>query len=418
MGRFHAPYTMKIGELYEKWNSISLIIRIIAGILVGLVLALIVPGSDVVTIFGTVFVGALKAIAPILVMFLVVSSISQSKAGLGSRFKLVIALYILSTIIAATVATALSFVFPVTVFLDTTGVSGGEAVGLGDLIMNIITGIMINPVHAILEPNYLSIIFWAVFFGLAMKVVKADLLVRACDEFSRIITKVVTVIISFAPFGIMGLVYDAVSTNGMDIFVDYGSLILLLVGAMLIVLFVTNPVIGAVFMRRNPYPLLLQCLRGSAVTAFFTRSSAANIPVNMELCERMGLDREFYSVSIPLGATTNMNGAAITISVMTLAAVHTLGMEVSFGTAALLCVVAALGACGASGITGGSLFLIPMACALFGIGGDISAQLIAIGFIIGVIQDSLETAINSSMDVYFTAIAETVEGAAVVPEAS
>jgi serine/threonine transporter len=401
---------MDLKELYSKWNSISLIVRIICGLAIGLVLALIIPGYSYISVFGEIFVSALKAIAPLLVMFLVIGSLSTSGSGLGSRFKLVIALYLASTIIAAVVATALGFINPVTVFLDTSSSSGGEVTGLWDLIHNILVGLMTNPVKAITDANYLSIIFWSVIFGLIIKSLKTETVGKACDELSKLVSKVVTIIISFAPIGIMGLIYDAVSSNGLDIFVDYGSLILLLVAAMLIVMFITNPILGAIVMRRNPYPLLLTCLRGSAITAFFTRSSAANIPVNMSLCDKMGLDKDFYSVSIPLGATINMNGAAITITTMTLVAVHTLGIEVTFASAAVMCVVAALGACGASGITGGSLFLIPMACALFGINDDIAAQLIAIGFIIGVIQDSLETALNSSMDVYFTAAAEVAEG--------
>ena len=401
---------MDLKELYSKWNSISLIVRIICGLAIGLVLALIIPGYSYISVFGEIFVSALKAIAPLLVMFLVIGSLSTSGSGLGSRFKLVIALYLASTIIAAVVATALGFINPVTVFLDTSSSTGGEVTGLWDLIHNILVGLMTNPVKAITDANYLSIIFWSVIFGLLIRSLKTETVGKACDELSKLVSKVVTIIISFAPIGIMGLIYDAVSSNGLDIFVDYGSLILLLVAAMLIVMFVTNPILGAIVMRRNPYPLLLTCLRGSAITAFFTRSSAANIPVNMSLCEKMGLDKDFYSVSIPLGATINMNGAAITITTMTLVAVHTLGIEVTFASAAVMCVVAALGACGASGITGGSLFLIPMACALFGINDDIAAQLIAIGFIIGVIQDSLETALNSSMDVYFTAAAEVAEG--------
>ena len=401
---------MDLKELYSKWNSISLIVRILCGLAIGLVLALIIPGYSYISVFGEIFVSALKAIAPLLVMFLVIGSLSTSGSGLGSRFKLVIVLYLASTIIAAVVATALGFINPVTVFLDTSSSTGGEVTGLWDLIHNILVGLMTNPVKAITDANYLSIIFWSVIFGLIIKSLKTETVGKACDELSKLVSKVVTIIISFAPIGIMGLIYDAVSSNGLDIFVDYGSLILLLVAAMLIVMFVTNPILGAIVMRRNPYPLLLTCLRGSAITAFFTRSSAANIPVNMSLCEKMGLDKDFYSVSIPLGATINMNGAAITITTMTLVAVHTLGIEVTFASAAVMCVVAALGACGASGITGGSLFLIPMACALFGINDDIAAQLIAIGFIIGVIQDSLETALNSSMDVYFTAAAEVAEG--------
>lgn len=397
---------MKLKELYDKWESTSLVLRILCGLVIGLVLALVIPGLPLIPLLGTLFVGALKAMAPLLVLFLVIAALSRSGKNLGSRFKFVISLYLGSTIIATIVATILSFAFPVTVTL-TGDVTDMAATGsLEELVTKLLTGMVSNPVTAITEGNYLCILFWGVVAGLVMRAIASETTLKVVDDVSSIVTRIIRIIISFAPFGILGLIYDAVSSNGMDIFYEYGALIAILVASMLIVILVTNPILGGLFMRRNPYPLQFKCLKESAVTAFFTRSSAANIPVNMSLCEKMGLDKDFYSVSIPLGATINMNGAAITITVMTLAAVHTMGVEVSIGTAIVLCLVSVIAACGASGVAGGSLLLIPLACSMFGIGEDISMQLVAIGFIIGVIQDSLETALNSSADVYFTAVAD------------
>ena len=401
---------MGIKQVYDKWESISLVYRIIGGLLIGLVLALIVPGNDYIPILGSLFIGALKAIAPFLVLFLVIGSLSKSGKGIGPRFRLVIILYVVSTIISAIIATLISFGFPADIALVVPPEStSGSPDSAYDLISGLLMKLVCNPLEALMTGNYLGILFWAVIVGIILRTTASEGTLKMCEDVSDTLVKVIRGIISFAPFGILGLIYESVSTNGMDIFVDYGHLILLLVSAMLIVMFITNPLIVFITTRRNPYPLLFACIKGSAITAFFTRSSAANIPMNLSLCEKMGVDKELYSTSIPLGATINMNGAAITITVMTLAAAFTLGVDVPIYMAILLCIVSAFAACGASGVGGGSLLLIPLACSLLGISDTIAAQLIAIGFIIGVIQDSLETALNSSADAYFTAAAEIHE---------
>ena len=356
------------------------------------------------------FVGALKAIAPVLVAVLVVSSVSKAGNGLGGRFRNVVALYMLSTLFAAVLAVLASRYFPVEMILS--GMSAAENQApqeLSNVFGTIASNLMSNPLRAIAEANYLSILLWAIIIGLALKKVASPRTVDILHEWAECISMVVRWVIQCAPFGIMGLVFTTVSESGLEIFTTYGRLLLLLVGCMLTVALVLNPIIVAVMLRRNPYPLVFQCLRESAVSAFFTRSSAANIPVNMALCKRLGLDEDFYSVSIPLGSTINMNGAAVTITVMTLATCHTLGLQVPLPSALVLSIIATLGACGASGVAGGSLLLIPMACSLFGISNDIAMQVVAVGFIIGVVQDSLETALNSSADVLFTATAEMYE---------
>ena len=401
---------MGVKEVYTKWESINLVYRILGGLLIGLVLALIIPGNDYIPILGSLFISALKAIAPFLVLFLVIGSLSKSGKGIGPRFKLVLYLYVISTIIAAIIATAMSFGFPVDIILNIAPEDmSGSPSDAYELIASLLGKLVSNPLEALMTGNYLGILFWAVIVGLILRTTASEGTLKICNDLSDTLVKVIRFVISFAPFGVLGLIYGSVSEYGMEIFADYGQLVLVLVVSMLIVMFITNPLIVFLVTRRNPYPLLFACLKGSAVTAFFTRSSAANIPMNLTLCEKMGIDKELYSTSIPLGATVNMNGAAITITVMTLAAAHTLGVEVPFYLAVLLCIVSAFAACGASGVGGGSLLLIPLACSLLGIGDTIAAQLIAIGFIIGVIQDSLETALNSSADVYFTAAAEIHE---------
>lgn len=386
-----------------RWQQTNLMLRILIGIIVGSVLALTVPGITVVSMLGDLFVGALKAIAPVLVAVLVASSVATARAGLGNRFRTIIALYILTTLLAAVVAVAGSFLFPVQIALaDVSGATGSAPGALADVFSNIVREVMSNPVTAIAKANYLSILFWAVVIGLALKSVASPQTVASLRQWADAVSKVVAWIIQCAPFGILGLVYTTVSQSGLEIFTTYGRLLLLLVGCMLLVALVLNPLIVGFMLRRNPYPLLWQCLKESAVNAFFTRSSAANIPVNMNLCKRMGIDEDFYSVSIPLGSTINMDGAAVTITVMTLAACHTLGIAPSLGSALLLSIIATFGACGASGVAGGSLLLIPMACSLFGISNDVAMQVVAVGFIIGVVQDSLETALNSSSDAFFT----------------
>ena len=392
------------------WQQTNLMLRIFVGIVAGSVLALTVPGISVVSMLGDLFVGALKAMAPVLVAVLVTSSVATARAGLGSRFRTVITLYMLTTLMAAVIAVVGSFLFPVGIALaDVQGASGSAPGALGDVFRNIIGNVMSNPVTAIANANYLSILFWAVVIGIALKMVASEQTISSLRQWADAVSKVVAWIIQCAPFGILGLVYTTVSQSGLEIFTTYGKLLLLLIGCMLLVSLVLNPIIVGCMLRRNPYPLVWRCLKESAVSAFFTRSSAANIPVNMELCKRMGIDKDFYSVSIPLGSIINMDGAAITITVMTLATCYTLGVDISFASALLLSIIATLGACGTSGVAGGSLLLIPMACSLFGISGDVAMQVVAVGFIIGVVQDSVETALNSSGDAMFTIASEMRE---------
>ena len=399
-----------IKSILQKWQQANLMLRILIGIIVGTALALSVPGYSGISMLGDLFVGALKGIAPVLVAVLVASSVATARNGLGSRFRTVILLYMLTTLMAAVMAVIVSFVFPVNIVLaNVQGVSGAAPGELSDVFRNIVSGVMSNPIAAIGNANYLSILFWAVVIGLALKAVASEGTIGSLRQWADAVSKVVAWVIQCAPFGILGLVYTTVSQSGLDIFTTYGKLLMLLVGCMLTVSVVLNPIVVGCMLRRNPYPLVWQCIKESAVSAFFTRSSAANIPVNMALCKRLGLDEDFYSVSIPLGSTINMNGAAITITVMTLATCHTLGSEVSFMSALLLSVIATLGACGASGVAGGSLLLIPMACSLFGISNDVAMQVVAVGFIFGVVQDSVETALNSSGDAIFTATAELYE---------
>ena len=383
-----------------------MIVRILVGLALGTLFGLLTPQAAFLTIPGDLFVGALKGIAPLLVFVLVTSSLANATGGIGKRFTTVIALYLASTLIAAVIAVVASFLFPMTITL--TGGEIGSALpgGLLDIFQSILASVVQNPVTAIANANYVGVLAWAVMLGLALKAFASPNLKDSLQNISDAVSQVVRWIINLAPFGIFGLVFAAVSSGGLSIFADYGRLVLLLVGTMAFVTLVSNPLIVGLFIRRNPYPLVFKCLRESGLTAFFTRSSAANIPVNMSLCERLGLDKDFYSVSIPLGATINMDGAAVVITIMTLAAARTLGVGVSFFSAIVLSVLATLGACGSSGVAGGSLLLIPMACSMFGINNDIAMQVVAVGFIISVIQDSCETAINSSGDVLFTAAAE------------
>lgn len=394
-------------SLWRAYTGTHLITRIFCGILLGAVLAILCPGINGISILGNLFVGALKSVAPILVAVLVTASVAQASGGLGKRFGTVIGLYISSTLIASLVAVLASRLFPVTLAL--TGVdAGGEMApaALSEVIGNLLLGLISNPISAVSNAAYLSVLFWSIVMGLALKNTRSQQAIQVIRQLADAVSLVVQWVIQFAPIGIMGLVYASVSESGLEIFATYGRLILLLVGCMLTVMLLINPLITFCLLRTNPYPLLWQCLRGSAVSAFFTRSSAANIPVNMSLCKRMGVDEDFYSVSIPLGSTINMDGAAITITVMSLAACHSAGIQVSLSSALILCILATLGACGTSGVAGGSLLLIPMACAPFGLPGDVAMQVVAIGFIIGVIQDSMETALNSSSDVLFTATAD------------
>jgi serine/threonine transporter len=393
-------------NLLVKWNQVSLVKRIVVGIIIGAILALTVPsGASWISILGSLFVGALKAVAPVLVLFIVMHAIAVHKSGKKTNMKSILGLYALGTFLAGAVAVVASFLFPITLTL-TTGVDDlTPPEGIAEVIETLLFNLVANPIDAIVNANYLGILIWAVVLGLALKNANQqtkDML----GNFSDAITKVVQWVINLAPLGIMGLVFDAIVTSGLSALLDYGRLILILVGCMLFIALVVNPLIVFFYTRKNPYPIVFMVLRESGITAFFTRSSAANIPVNMKICEKLGLDEDTYGVSIPLGATINMAGAAVTIAVLTLATVNTLGIEVDFFTSLILVVVAAVSAAGASGVAGGSLLLIPLACNLFGVPNDIAMQVVGVGFIIGVIQDSCETALNSSSDVLFTATAE------------
>ncbi len=395
----------KTSSLFQKWTDTSLVLRILVGLVIGTILGLVVPKWTWVGILGSVFVSALKAIAPVLVAILVTASIAKASGGLGPRFRTVILLYMVSTLSAALVAVIGSKLFPVTLQLQDAAQQSAPS-ALKDVFMNLLTNIVANPVSSVSSANYIGILFWAILIGLALKLVASPATIGVISDLADVMTLVVKWVIQFAPFGIMGLVFTAVSQSGMEVFTTYGSLVLLLVSCMLFNTLILNPMWSFIATRQNPYPLLWTCLKESGLQAFFTRSSAANIPINMGLCKKLGLDEDFYSVSIPLGATINMNGGAVTITVMTMCVAYTLGIEVGFIPALLLSVVATLGACGASGVAGGSLLLVPMACSFLGIGNDVAMQAVAVGFIIGVIQDSVETALNSSGDVFFTATAE------------
>ena len=392
----------------EKWNGLSLIFRIACGLVLGVILGLCFPNASVIGILGDIFVGALKSVAPILVFFLVISAVANASNTVSKRFRTVVFLYILSTLLASVLAVVASKLFPVSLQL-VAAVSNEAPKGIAQVFKNLLNNIVQNPVSAIVNANYIGILAWAIVLGLALKKVNHEPTNEIMSKISDAVSISVRWIINLAQLGILGLVFVAISTNGISVFVDYGKLLLVLVGCMLFLALVVNPLIVFFMLKKNPYPLVFRCLKESGITAFFTRSSAANIPVNMELCRKLGLDKDMYSISIPLGATINMDGAAITIAIMTLAAANTLGISVDIPSALILCVMATLGACGASGVAGGSLLLIPMACSLFGIGNDIAMQVVGVGFIIGVIQDSLETALNSSGDVLFAATAEFYE---------
>ena len=392
-------------NLFRQWNSINIIYRILGGLLLGIILALVFPDASAISLLGTIFVNALKGIAPLLVFFLVISSLCHAGQSHGGIIRTVIFLYLFSTLLAAVIAVIASFLFPVTLTLQNTAADMSAPQSITDVFNTLLLNIVANPVDSLANANYIGILAWAVLLGFGLRVA-GEPTKKVFSDISSAISKVVTWIISFAPFGILGLVYSAITENGLSIFTEYGKLLALLIGCMLFIYFVTNPLLVFLCIRQNPFPLILKCLKDSAITAFFTRSSAANIPVNMKICEELELDKNTYSVTIPLGATINMNGSAITITVMTLAAVHTLGIEVSFPTAIILSLLATLSACGASGVAGGSLLLIPMACSLFNIPNDIAMQVVGIGFIIGVIQDSMETALNSSSDLLLSATAE------------
>ena len=393
-------------KLWNKWTEIALVKRILVGLVLGAILGLTIPGATGISILGDVFVSALKAIAPLLVFFLVISSLCNAGNSHGGVIKTVIILYMFSTVLAAVIAVFTSMAFPVKLTLATAAATDTAAPqGIAEVLNNLLLNVVANPVSSLVNANYVGILTWAILLGLAFRAAN-DMTKNVLNDIANGTSTVVSWIINMAPFGIFGLVFNTVSTNGLEIFTTYGKLLALLVGCMLFIYFVTNPLLVYWCIRQNPYPLIFHCLKRSALTAFFTRSSAANIPVNMKVCEEMGLDRDTYSVTIPLGATINMDGAAITITVMTMATAFTLGIHVDIPTAIILSLLAALSACGASGVAGGSLLLIPMACSLFGISNDVAMQVVSVGFIIGVVQDSFETALNSSSDLLLSASAE------------
>ena len=392
-------------SLFKKLQATSLVNQIIVGIILGCIVAVVAPETaKSLSILGGLFVEALKAVAPILVFVLVVSSIANQKVDGEANLKPIVGLYLLGTLSAALVAVFMSFTFPTTLSLELAGVEATPPQGLQEVLSTLIYKVVDNPINAIATGNFIGILAWGLGLGFALKHVNATTKTMVHDVADGI-SAIVRVVIRFAPFGIFGLVANTVATTGFSALQVYGELLFVLLGSMLIIALVVNPIIVYVVTRKNPYPLIFTCLRGSGITAFFTRSSAANIPVNMRLCKQLDLHEDTYSVSIPLGATINMAGAAITITVLTLAACNTLGINVDFGTAVLLSVIASISACGASGVAGGSLLLIPLACSLFGIDNDVAMQVIAIGFVISVVQDSAETALNSSTDVVFTAAA-------------
>ena len=400
------PFMKTLKKIAAAYNGVSLILRIAIGLVVGVILALVCPGATWLKELGNLFVGALKGIAPVLVFVIVASALAQGSSKLDRRFGTVVWLYMLTTFVAAALSVVTSMLFPQMLLLPEAAEAEVIPQGLGEVMHTLLSNIVSNPISAIMNGNYIGILMWGCLFGVAMKKLGADSTKVFLSNTADAVSTIVRWIINLAPFGIMGLVFTNVVSNGLAIFTQYGKLLLLLVGTMLFMALVINPIIIFIYLRCNPYPLVFRCLRESGLTAFFTRSSAANIPVNMAMCEKLGMDKDFYSVSIPLGATINMDGAAITITIMTLAAANTLGMQVSLPAAILLSIMSALGACGASGVAGGSLLLIPMACSLFGISNDIAMQVVGVGFIIGVIQDSVETALNSAGDVEFAATAE------------
>lgn len=398
----------KIGKKYMETTLIKLII---IGLIIGILIAFCVPAAvPAVSVLGDFFVKALKGVAPILVFVLVMNAMAQKNSDASASMRPIVKLYIFATFCASLVAVALSFAFPVMLQLDIAEATVKPPSGIVEVLHNLLLSVVDNPIHALASANYIGILTWAILAGIALHAAN-DQTKAMLQDFARAITKVVQWVIRLAPFGIMGLVANAIGASGLGALLGYVKILGVLLAAFFGVALIMNPLIVYFQIHRNPYPLIWTTLRESGLYAFFTRSSAANIPVNLSLCERLHLNKDTYSISIPLGATINMSGAAITIAVMSLAAAHTLGINIDVPTALLLCLVSTIGACGASGVAGGSLLLIPVACASFGVGNDIAMQVVGIGFIIGVIQDSCETALNSSTDVLFTATAEFAERA-------
>ena len=397
---------------FGRWYQETALIKLIAvGLIIGIAIAVGAPQAvPAVKIFGDLFVKALKGVAPILVFVLVMNAMAQKNADASDSMKPIVTLYVIGTFLASLVAVSASFLFPTELKLQISDAKIAPPSGIVEVLHNVIMNIVDNPIHALTNANYIGILAWAVLLGIALHSADDDTK-SVLKDVAAAVTKVVQWVIRFAPFGIMGLVADAIGTSGIDALLGYAKLLVVLLGAFFFVALVMNPLLVFFKLHRNPYPLVLATLRESGIYAFFTRSSAANIPVNMTLCRRLGLNPDTYSISIPLGATINMAGAAITIAVLSLAAAHTLGIHVDMPTALLLCIISTVGACGASGVAGGSLLLIPVACSSFGISNDIAMQVVGVGFIIGVLQDSCETALNSSSDVLFTATAEFAERA-------
>ncbi|MFQ6370394.1 serine/threonine transporter SstT [Shewanella sp. YIC-542] len=391
--------------LLKRLLHTSLVLQIFVGIVAGILLAVLAPQWAINTAFlGELFVGALKAIAPILVFVLVAASIANQKKNTQTNMRPIVILYLVGTFAAALTSVIASFMFPSMLELQTSQQQLMPPQNIVEVLHTVLFRLIDNPVNALLTGNYIGILVWALGLGLTLRH-GTDASKQVFWDVAHGLSQMVRFVIRFAPLGVFGLVAVSVAKTGFGVLAGYAHLLGVLLGVMLFIALVVNPLLVYIKIRRNPYPLVLTCLRESGVTAFFTRSSAANIPVNMALCERLKLHEDTYSVSIPLGATVNMGGAAITITVLTLAAVHTLGIPVDMPTALLLSIMAAVSACGASGVAGGSLLLIPLACSLFGIDNDTAMQVVAVGMIIGVIQDSAETALNSSTDVVFTAAA-------------
>lgn len=396
-----------MNALIHRLKKVPLIHQIAVGLIIGILIAVFVPAIvPVVSIFGDLFVSALKGVAPLLVFILVMNAMVQRKEGGDTNMKPIITLYVIGTFAASIVGVTLSFLFPQTLVLQLGNSKVNPPSGIAEVVHNLIMNIVDSPVHALLTGNYIGILAWAVIIGMALHTTAGDGTKQMLKDLSEGITKVVTWVIHLAPLGIMGLVTQSISASGLSAIVSYFSLLGVLLSSYFLVALVMNPLIVYLNVHKNPYPLVWATLKESGIYAFFTRSSAANIPVNLNLCKRLGLNPDTYTISIPLGATINMAGASITISVLALAAAHTLGVSVDLPTALLLCIVSTVGACGASGVAGGSLLLIPVACASFGIGNDIAMQVVGVGFIISIIEDACETALNSSSDVLFTATAE------------
>ena len=397
---------MSMKSMVAKWNKISLVKQICIGLAIGIILAVLFPQElSGLAILGELFTGALKAVAPVVVLFLVMAAISQHQQGQKTNIKSIIILYIIGTFLAALVAVVASFIFRVDLVLTASSENVTPPGGLVEVLKSLVFKIVDNPVNAVVEANYIGILTWSVLLGLALKRA-SERTKTVVSDLADAVSKIVKWVIKFAPLGVLGLVFNAVAASGLASLLSYGKLIALLVGTMVFVALVLNPLIVYIKTRQNPYPLVFKCLKDSGITAFFTRSSAANIPVNMALCEELGLDKNTYAISIPLGATINMAGASVTIAVLTMAATHTLGITVDLPMAIVLSFLAAISACGTSGVAGGSLLLIPLACSLFGIPSDLAMEVVGVGFIVGVIQDSCETALNSSTDVLFTAAAD------------